>query len=103
MSTLPPPPSAPPGSTPNQGTCQYLEGPLSTWKDHNRDIGVQKDKDLPIVVLPGTDWSFQVLTAKAQKKGVWKYFLFLGEQQCMINVQRTAQSMTYAHDLVIPS
>ena len=24
--------------------CQYLERPISTWKDHNRDIWVQKDK-----------------------------------------------------------
>ena len=39
-----------------------LEGPVSTWKGYNRNIGVQEDKDIAVVVLPGTDWSFQVLT-----------------------------------------
>ena len=31
--------------------CQYLEGPISTWKDNNRNIGVQKNADILIVVL----------------------------------------------------
>ena len=38
-------------------SIQYLEGPNSTWKDHDRHIGVH----LPIIVLPDTIWSFQVL------------------------------------------
>ena len=27
--------------------CQFLEGPISTWKDNNRNIGVQKDYIYP--------------------------------------------------------
>ena len=42
--------------------CQYLEGPISTsWRDHNRNIFILLDPYIPIAVLPGTDWSFQVL------------------------------------------
>ena len=36
--------------------CQYLEGPVSTWKDHGRNIGVNKNKYIPIVGSRGTDW-----------------------------------------------
>ena len=43
-------------------SCQYLEGPISTYKDSNTNIGVQKNKDIPTMVLSGTDWSFNVLT-----------------------------------------
>ena len=41
---------------------QYLEGTISTWKDHNTNIGVQMDKDSRVVVLLGTDWSSRVET-----------------------------------------
>ena len=41
--------------------------------------------DIPNMVLPGIEWSFQALTrvpywrqAEKQKKGVWKYFFFPG-------------------------
>ena len=40
---------------------QYLEGPNSTWKDHDRNLGVHLDPKIPVMVLPGTIWSFQVL------------------------------------------
>ena len=46
----------------NRGFVSVLEGPIRTWNDNNRNIGFQMDKDIPIVVLPGTDWSFQVVT-----------------------------------------
>ena len=41
-------------------SCQYLEGPISTWKHHDRDIGVH----LSYMVLTNMliYWSFQVLT-----------------------------------------
>ena len=66
-------------------SIQYLEGPNSTWKDHNRNLGVHLDLNIPIIVLSGTIWSFQVLNRvqylrqpKApKKKGALKYFLFL--------------------------
>ena len=53
-----------------EDSSQYLEGPISTWKDHNTSIGIFLLLDpiflswsnIDIVVLPGTDWSFQVLT-----------------------------------------
>ena len=44
-----------------EDSIEYLKGPNSTWKDHDRNLGVQMDKDIPIMVLPGTIWSFQVL------------------------------------------
>ena len=49
---------------------QCLEGPNSTWKDHDRNLGVHRDPKIPIMVLPGTQyswtprslsWFFQVL------------------------------------------
>ena len=40
----------------NRDWCQYLEGPISTWKDHNRNISILPDPNIPIVVLPGSDW-----------------------------------------------
>ena len=46
----------------NRGLNSVPGGPNSTWKDHDRNIGVQVDKDILIIVLPGTIWSFQVLT-----------------------------------------
>ena len=39
-------------------SCHYLEGP---WKDPKKNIGFQLDEDIPIMVLPGSDWSLQVL------------------------------------------
>ena len=61
-------------------STQYLEGPNSTWviwKDH-------LDPKIPIMVLPGTIWSFQVLNRvlylwqhEAPKKVLWSTF-FLG-------------------------
>ena len=43
------------------GSIQHQDGPNGTWKLHDRHIGVQRDKDVPIMVLPDTIWSFQVL------------------------------------------
>ena len=52
-----------------EDSIQYLEGTNSTWKDHDKNLGVQ-------MVLPGTIWSFQVLNRssicdnlKHQKRG----------------------------------
>ena len=63
---------------------QYLEGPSSTWKNHVRNIGVQMDKNIPIMVLPDTIWSFHVLTRilylwqdEAPKKVLGSSFFFL--------------------------
>ena len=49
-----------------EDSIQYLEGPNSTWKEHDRNFGVQMDDrdvhldpKIPIMVLPGTIWSFQ--------------------------------------------
>ena len=38
-------------------TNQYLEGPISTWKDHEGNIGVKLDSSWSLLVLPGTDTS----------------------------------------------
>ena len=51
--------------------CQYLEGPISTWKDHNRNVLILLYPNIPIVAFPGTDWSCQVSyfwQAEATKK-----------------------------------
>ena len=46
-----------------EDSFQYLEGPNSTWKDHDRNISFQMDPNIPIMVLQGTTvWSLQVLT-----------------------------------------
>ena len=61
-----------------EGQQQEYLGYASTWKDqsvhpiitigilspedNNRNIEVQKDQNFPVVVIPGTDWSFQGLT-----------------------------------------
>ena len=42
--------------------CQNMEGPISTRRPQYRNIFIQLDPHIPIVVLPGTDWCFQVLT-----------------------------------------
>ena len=42
-------------------SIQYLEGPNGTWKDYDRNLEVQVDPKIPIMILPGTIWSFQVL------------------------------------------
>ena len=69
-------------------TKWYLEapwqaywGPDGIWKDNDRHIRVQMDPKLPIMVLPDTIWSFQILNrvlhlwqAEAPKIGAWKYF-----------------------------
>ena len=44
-----------------EDSIQYLEGPNSTWKDHDRNLGVRMDPKIPVMVLPDTIWSFQVL------------------------------------------
>ena len=33
-----------------EDSIQYLEGPNSTWKDHDRNLGVQLDPKIPIMV-----------------------------------------------------
>ena len=55
---------------------------VTTWKDHNRNIFIQVDHNFSIVDLPGTDWSFQVLTrvphlwiAEAPKMVLWSTLL----------------------------
>ena len=54
---------------------------ISTWKDHNRNILIHLDPNIPIMVLPGTDWSFEALTrvpclwqAEAPKKELGSTF-----------------------------
>ena len=42
-------------------TIQDLERPNGIWKNHYRHIGVQRDPNMPIMVLPDAIWSFQVL------------------------------------------
>ena len=56
-----------------EDSIQYLEGPNSTWKDH--------DPKIPVMVLPGAIWSFQVLNRvlylwqpEAPKKVLWSTF-----------------------------
>ena len=44
-----------------EDSIQYLEGPNGIWSDHDRHIGVPADPNVPIMVLPDTIWSFQVL------------------------------------------
>ena len=51
-----------------EDSIQYLEGPNITWKDHDRNLGVQMDKRCSshgpsryYLVLSGNIWSFQVL------------------------------------------
>ena len=44
-----------------EDSIQYPGGSNSTWKDHDRNIFVLMDPKIPIMVLPGTIWSFQVL------------------------------------------
>ena len=44
-----------------EDSFQYLEGPNSTWKDPDRNLGIRLDPKIAIMVLPGTIWSFQVL------------------------------------------
>ena len=63
------------------GPFQYLEGPNSTWKDHDGNLGVLLDPKIPIMVLPGTILSFQVLNrvlylwqSEAPKKVLWSTF-----------------------------
>ena len=65
---------------------QYLEGPNSTWKDYDRNLEVQVDPKIPIMILPGTIWSFQVLNRvqylrqpKAPKKKRCSEVLFFVE------------------------
>ena len=41
--------------------CRKQRTLFSTWKDHDRNVGVHMDPKIPIMVLPGTIWSFQVL------------------------------------------
>ena len=62
-------------------SIQYLEGPNSTWKDHDRSLGVQME--ILIMVLSDIIWSFQVMNRvlylwqpNAPKTGVLKYFFF---------------------------
>ena len=43
-------------------TNRYLEGPISTWKDHIKNIGVQKGPNISIVVHSGTDTSPPFMT-----------------------------------------
>ena len=46
-----------------EDSIQYQAGPNSTWKDHDRNRGVQMDRNvfvqmdpkIPIMVLPGTE------------------------------------------------
>ena len=40
---------------------QYLEGPTSTWKDQDSIFWDPLASNIPVLVLPGTDWSFQIL------------------------------------------
>ena len=42
--------------------CQYLEGPISAWNNHDKISGSRWTKYIPIMVLPYTDCSFQELT-----------------------------------------
>ena len=42
-------------------TIQDVERPNGIWKNHYRHIGVQRDPNMPIMVLPDTTWSFHVL------------------------------------------
>ena len=51
----------------------------------------QMDPDIPVMVLPGTDWSFQVYWLESRicdklkhQKGAWKSFLLL-ERACVID------------------
>ena len=52
-----------------EDSIKYLEGPNSTWKDHDKNLGLgsrrkdnasQDGPNIPIMVLPGIIWSFQV-------------------------------------------
>ena len=41
-------------------TNQYLGGPVSTWEDTDWSFRA-KDLDISVMVLPGTEWSFQIM------------------------------------------
>ena len=55
---------------------QYVEGPNSTWKDQNRNIGVQVYKDMAIV-LPGTDTSPPIFGILKHRKRCLEVLSFL--------------------------
>ena len=44
-----------------EDSIQYQEGPNGICKDHDRRIGVYRDPNMPVMVLPDTIWSFLVL------------------------------------------
>ena len=50
-----------------EDSIQYLEGPNSAWKDHDRvqmdSSIIHLDTKIPVMVLPGTIWSFLVLNS----------------------------------------
>ena len=66
--------------------CQHPEGPNSTKKDHDRNIGVHLD----YLVLPATDWSALFVTSWSTVKGAWNYFFL----ECILN-----QEVAYASRL----
>ena len=64
-----------------EGPKWYLEGPNGILKDHDRHLGVRLVPKMPIMVLPDTIWSFQVLNrvlylwqSEAPKKVLWSTF-----------------------------
>ena len=44
-----------------ENSIQNLEGPNGILKNHDGHLGVETDPEMPIMVLPDTIWSFQVL------------------------------------------
>ena len=91
----------------NRDSCQYREEPINTWEDHNRNIHIHVDHNIPIVILPGSDWSFQILTRVLLFVTSWSTKKILGStfvlrRHCIIWGPFEDQQMSTFHDTKVP-